>query len=263
MLSESDQQQLDRVLVLVRDVLGSDAVGAYLFGSAVLGGLRPESDLDVLVVAKRPTTYAEKEHLVTCLLSMSGRNTPDGVWRRVELTIVVGRDVIPWRYPPRFDFQYGDWLRSDFESGNIEPWPTKVDPDLALLISMVILGDTPLFGPPPNQLFEPVPFDDTLRAMVGDLDRLRSEIESDTRNVILTLARIWSTLETGVIRSKDDAADWALGRLPAIHRPLLARARAIYLADREEGWGDVKECLAPLAECMVVEIKALLKEVHQ
>lgn len=44
---ESDHQQLDRVLALVGDVLGSDAA-AYLFGSAVLGGLRPGSDLDRL-----------------------------------------------------------------------------------------------------------------------------------------------------------------------------------------------------------------------
>jgi|SRR3989304_2916709 len=213
MLSTADQQQVDRALALVRDVLDSDTVAAYLFGSAVFGGLRPESDLDMLVVSKRSTTRAEKQRLVQGLLAASGRRTQQGVWRRVELTIVVQRDVKPWRHPPRFDFQYGDWLRSEFESGDFEPWPT-VNPDLAVLITMVVLANSPLLGPPPAEIFDPVPNDDLLRAMVGDIERLRRDIDSDTRNVLLTLARIWSTVATGAIRSKDAAADWVLERLP-------------------------------------------------
>ena len=43
-------EQIDRILSLVREVFGEDAVGAYLHGSAVLGGLRPDSDIDVLPV---------------------------------------------------------------------------------------------------------------------------------------------------------------------------------------------------------------------
>ncbi len=245
MLNPADQQQLDRALALVREVLGSDAVAAYLFGSAIFGGLRPESDLDVLGVSRRPTTRPEKQRLVQDLLAVSGRRTPEGMWRRIELTIVVERDVRPWRYPPSFDFQYGDWLRREFESGNVEPWPTKVNPDLATLITMVVLANTPLLGRPPAEVFDPVPRRDLLHAMAGDLDRLRGDIDSDTRNVILTLARIWSTVETGVIRSKDAAADWALDRLPEAHRPVLARARAIYVGDRAEGWDDLKDQIGP------------------
>lgn len=99
MLNATDQQQIDRALALVRAVLDSDAVAAYLFGSAVLDGLRPESDLDVLVVSKRRTTRAEKQRLVDGLLAASGRRTPHGMWRRIELTIVVERDIKPWCYP--------------------------------------------------------------------------------------------------------------------------------------------------------------------
>jgi predicted nucleotidyltransferase len=94
-LNAADQQQIDRALTLVRDVLHSNAVAAYLFGSAVLGGLGPESDLDMLVVSKRRTTRAEKQRLVHRLLATSGRRTPQGMWRRIELTIVVERDVKP------------------------------------------------------------------------------------------------------------------------------------------------------------------------
>jgi predicted nucleotidyltransferase len=258
MLSHTDKQQIDRALTLVRELLGSDVIGAYLFGSAVLGELRPESDLDILVVSKRSTTQAEKQRLVQGLLPESGRKTSQGTWRRIELTIVVERDIKPWRYPPRFDFQYGDWLRSEFEIGNVKPWPTTLSPDLAVLITMVILANTPLLGPPPIDIFDPVPHQDLLSAMLSDIERLRGDIGSDTRNVILTLARIWSTVATGVIRSKDAAADWGLERLPESQRPVLARARAIYLGEQPERWEDIMGDIAPHVDFIIAEIRRLV-----
>ena len=256
----ADRQQLTRVVSLAGDLLGPDLVAAYLFGSAVLGGLRSESDLDVLAVSRRLTSRGEKQHLVDRLLAISGRPSPGAPWRRVELTIVVEGEVTPWRYPPTFDFQYGDWLRSEFEGGNVEPWPTKLMPDLALLITMAILADTPLLGPPPRQVFDPVPKGDLTRAMLAGIDPLRSSLHSDTRNVLLTFARIWSTLATGTIRSKDAAADWTLARLPAAHRPVLVRARAIYLGQQSEGWDDLEDTLDAHVEYVVGEIMRLAGE---
>ena len=262
-MHDRDEQQLDRVTTLVLEVLGTDAVGAYLFGSAVLGGLQPQSDLDVLVVSKRQTNRDEKQHLVDRLLALSGRSTPHGRWRRVELTIVVESEIRPWRYPPSFDFQYGDWRRAEFESGNVEPWPTTTNPDLAALITMVLLGNTPVLGPPPAEIFDPVPRDDLVRAIVGDIETLLGDLDGDTGNVILTLARIWSTVATGVIRSKDAAADWALTRLPAEHRTVLVRARAIYLGVEEERWEDLRPNVRPHADHVVAEINRLtLKSVQ-
>jgi predicted nucleotidyltransferase len=63
-MRDADQEQLARVVALVRDVLGPNVVGAYLFGSAVLGGLQPRSDLDVLAASKRRTTREERQGLV-------------------------------------------------------------------------------------------------------------------------------------------------------------------------------------------------------
>jgi streptomycin 3"-adenylyltransferase len=253
-LHDDDRKQLARVLALVRDVLGSDAVGAYLFGSAVLGGLRPRSDLDMLVVSKRRTTREAKQRLVDRLLVVSGWRTPQGQRRPVELTIVVESEIKPWRYPPSFDFQYGDWLRGEFESGNVEPWPTTTSPDLAVLITMMLQANTPLLGPPAALVFNPVPHEDLRRAIVGDVDALLGDLDRDTRNVILTLARIWSTVATDAIRSKDAAADWALTRLPEEHRAVLARARAIYLGDEGERWHDIRPRVRLHADYVVAEI---------
>jgi predicted nucleotidyltransferase len=257
MLSPPDKQQLDRALALIREVLNAEVVGAYLFGSAVQGGLRPESDLDILVVSKRPTTLGEKECLVRGLMNMSGRSTPEGRWRRVELTIVVQSDLTPWRYPPSLDFQYGDWLRSEFEAGNFEPAPTPSRPDLALLVTMVLAANTALAGPPPACIFDAVPRQDVLRAMASDIDRLRNDIDSDTSNAILTLTRMWSTFATGTIRSKDAAANWVVERLPVAHQPVLVRAREAYLGGEDEEWADLREAIAPCVDFMIAEIMRL------
>jgi streptomycin 3"-adenylyltransferase len=112
-------EQTDQIASLERDVLGPDAIGAYLHGSAVLGGLQPRSDIDVLVVSRRATTSAEKLILVDRLLPISGDGDESGRSRSVELTIGVESDIRPWRYPPRLDFLCGDWLRGEFERGNL------------------------------------------------------------------------------------------------------------------------------------------------
>ena len=230
-------------------MLGKDLVGAYLFGSSVLGGLRPDSDLDVLAVSARPTTHDERRVLVERLLAASRRPRP------LEVTIVVQPDVRPWRYPPPMDLQYGDWWRAELERGE-EPWPSP-NPDLATLLTKVLRGGRPLVGPPPGELLDPVPQDDLIRAMTDSVESLLEDqdLERDTRNAVLTLARIWSTLATGDIRAKDDAATWALERLPAQDRLVLERARAQYRGD-EHGWdvGTPSEVRA-YADYVVAEIR--------
>ena len=246
-------EQRDELLALVLDVLGAEVVGAYLFGSATLGGLRPHSDIDVFVVSSRPTTREEKRRLVDGFLAISG-----GGRRYVELTIVVQSAVRPWRYPPSFDLQYGEWDRAALEDAVLEPWPTATNPDVASLITMVLQANRPLLGPPPAEILDAVPREDYLHAMESAVEDVLRDLHGDTRNMLLTLARIWSSLATGAIRSKDEAADWALERLPEEHRPVLDRARAIYLGEAEEGWDDLRPRLEPHADHVVGEIRLLL-----
>lgn len=234
---------------MLHHTLGSSLIGIYLHGSATLGGLRPHSDIDVLVVVSEPTTHAQRRVLVEELLNVSG-----GAARPVELIVVVQDDVRPWRYPPTCDFLYGEWLRVAYERGFV-PGPEPM-PDLAPLLTMVMLADAPLHGPPPADLLAPVPPADLRHAIIAGVPGLLAELDTDTRNVLLTLARIWTTLATGAIRSKDTAADWALARLPAEHRPALAHARAVYLGDEEERWGDgVLPGVRPCADRLVRAIE--------
>jgi hypothetical protein len=63
-------------------------------------------------------------------------------------------------------------------------------------------------------------------------------------------------LATGEIRTKDGAADWVLARLPAEHRPVLARTRAIYLGEEDERRDDLRDRLQPFVDHLLAEIAA-------
>ena len=165
--------QAERVVRVARDVLVDGVIGGYLHGSAASGGLHPTSDIDVLVVARRPTTHAEKRELVGRVLPISGRGDPAGHSRPVELTVVVHGDVKPWRYPPPLDFQYGEWWREEFERGNFTPWESP-NADLTLVLEMAREANHPLYGPPPAEILDPVPHADLRQAMLDGMPALLS-----------------------------------------------------------------------------------------
>ena len=239
--------------VIRRGLEDAEIVGLYLYGSAVAGGLRPDSDLDLFVVTDRRLMATEKSRIVEGLLPISGRKTRPPTWRPIEVTIVAQPEVRPWGYP-RMELQYGEWLRDAFLSGAVEPERAE-NPDLAVLITMVLQAGQALIGPAATDLLDAVPRADLVRAMLDGVPSLMSDLDGDTRNVLLTLARIWTTVATGEIRSKDEAAEWVLSRLPEADRPTLARARDLY---RTGGYGDPWDegAVRPLAERLVSEIIA-------
>lgn len=248
--------QLSAVVGLIADVLGDEVLGVYLHGSSVFGQLRPTSDLDLVAVTSRRTTEAERRTLIERLLPISGPGDSSGRSRSVNLEIVAQDDVRPWRYPTWLDFQFGDWYRPAYASGNLAPWNPH-NPDLAIILAMVLQANRPLVGPPPSALFGPIPWADVRQAMLDSIPDLLSYLDGDERNVVLTFVRIWSTLATHEFRSKDAAADWALPRLPPEHRPVLDRARDLYLDGvPTEDWGDLRPTIRPFVDHVIAQIDA-------
>lgn len=249
------QQQLKDSLELLNMILGPDLLGVYLYGSFLLGGLQKYSDIDLLIVINRATTSEEKNRLIINLLQISGIYMKSSKLP-IEMTFVEKGMIKPWRYPPLFDFQYGEWLRESFEKGIIEPWTTYEMPDLALIVTQVLLKSQTLWGLEPEQLLVHVPYQDFMKAMLHDLNRLATDLEHDTRNVLLTYARIWSTLETNEIRPKPVAADWVMKHLPEIYLPVMKRAKSICIGLEKEHWDDIELLIKPCADFMVNKINA-------
>ena len=66
-------EQSEAAIGALRRGLGdARIIGLYLYGSAVAGGLRPDSDLDLLVVTDRSLRPEEKARVVEGLLPISG-----------------------------------------------------------------------------------------------------------------------------------------------------------------------------------------------
>jgi streptomycin 3"-adenylyltransferase len=236
-------------------VFGHHLVGAYLHGSALTGGLRPSSDLDLLAVTGRPTTPGERHALIDRLLGISGSRARSGPARSIELSIVVQAEVRPWVFPPNLDFQYGDWWRPKFARGDLSPWRTP-NPDLAVMLASARERSDALVGPELSDVLDPIPRAHVNQAMLDGIPDLLADLESDTRNVILTLARIWFTTATGSIEPKDVAAAWALARLPEHDRAVLAHARAIYLGEEPERWEHLQTSVRQHADVLVGAIEA-------
>jgi streptomycin 3"-adenylyltransferase len=259
--SHEMQQQIKDSIELLKMILGPDLLGVYLYGSSLVGGLQKYSDIDLFVVTNRVTTSAEKTRLIANLLQISGIYMKSSKLP-IEMIIVEKKMINPWQYPPHFDFQYGDWLRGSFEKGIIEPWENYEMPDLAVIVTQVLLKSETLWGLEPEQLLVQVPYRDFMKAMLHDLSRLAADFEHDTRNVLLTFARIWSTLETDTIRSKPAAADWAMNHLPKIYQPMMKRAKSICIGAENEYWDDIKVFVKPCADFMVDKINTQIPLVN-
>lgn len=224
-LLDQDLRQFDAIFDAVTAAIGDAIVSVYRYGSAVNGGLRPASDLDVFVVTDRPMNDGERQTLIEALLRVSGRD-----FRPAEVTVAQLSSLVPWPDSPLRDFQFGEWLRQDFENGYLSP--PQVDHDLAPLVATVLTSCEALVGPSAKDLLVPVPQQRLVLAMQAGVDGLLDDLDDDTTNVLLTLCRMLLTAATGSIESKDAAASWVIETLDLRNIDTLSLARARYLQGR-------------------------------
>lgn len=228
------QAAIDRVTSHLKRHDPGGVLGIYLYGSAVVGGLQPNSDIDLLMVTERSLTVDEREDLAGFLLQFSGRRATVTSGQPLDLTSVVRDDVVPWRYPPRCDFLYGEWLRTDIAGGRL-PQPHAAA-DLAVLLTTLQQHALVLRGLDPAEFLCPVPPSDLRRSLFDSLAPLLDNLVGDERNVLLTLARMLVTLQTGEIVAKDEAARRILPVVSESNRLVLALAAESYLGQCEDDW---------------------------
>ena len=244
-------------LEALASALGRAPVAAILSGSAVAGGLRPLSDVDLLVVVEDPPDAAVRGRLAAALMAVSGRYGADVPPRPLDVTLVVRGDVVPWRYPPTRAFAYGEWLRAAYEAG-AGPAPGP-NPDLAIALAQARAIGVALLGPPAWELLDPVPEADLCRALRDALPALLADLHGDERNVLLTLARMWHTAATGAFVPTDAAAAWAAAQLPADLAAWLELAGRAYVGEIEDDWRPRRARAEVVAERLRREVQAACK----
>jgi Domain of unknown function (DUF4111) len=200
----------------LHELLGDDLVGVYRHGSEVLGGGGPRSDVDVLAVSGRHVTADGRASLVALC-----RTVP-----KLEFDLVVAAEIKPWRHPAPYELHF--WW------GRGEGLGPGTNTDLAAVITMTLTGNRTLYGPPPAEVFDPVPRADYVGGILRDIDDPS----------LLMVARVWAGVSTDEVHSKLRAAEWALPRLPDEHKPVLEHAVAYYRGDRDEPPADTGATIA-------------------
>ena len=242
MIPAEIRPQLDAVVGGLGRILGDDLAGVYLHGSAVLGAFGPHSDIDVFAVVQRPLDPSTKRQLAELMLAESGAYEGTGGTRAVELDIVLTSALHDWHHPAPLEFHYSESLRPRFGAGELEPWDSLTNRDIAAHVRGLRHAGLALVGAAPEELFPDVPEADFRDALLYDVEWSREHIfelsatPGGIRNAVLSLARVWAAFDTGEPQSKASGAEWALPRLPAELRPVLEHAEAAYRNSAAERW---------------------------
>ena len=184
--------------------LGDDLLAAYLHGSAVLGGFRLDrSDEDVLVIVERSLPRARLERLAA---AVSHRRLPDPACG-LELDVITREAARRPRHPSPLELNL--FTSSDTHEVHLgEDIGTSTD--IVMHLAVVSAASITLAGPDPAETVGDVP-----AAWLAD--EFQHELAWGLTNAspayqALNAARAWRFAEEGVICSKVDGGNWALGR---------------------------------------------------
>ncbi|HHN8540404.1 DUF4111 domain-containing protein [Citrobacter cronae] len=237
-IPDAIRRQVNAASALIRQLFEENLVAIHLYGSAVDSGLKPLSDIDLLVTIREPMDARLRETVMRELLTISAPPGTSERYRALEVTVVVYSLIVPWQFPPVREMQFGEWLREEIGAGVFEP--ALADADLAILLTQARGASVPLFGEPADIFFNAIPANDVLKTFRHTLEQWQepADLEGDERNIILALARIWCSVVTGDIVAKDEAASWLMPKLPVEHADTLQAACAEYLGVAKTNWAE-------------------------
>lgn len=249
--------QAEQALSILQSHFADSLIAVYLHGSSVTSELRPASDIDLLVVINQSMTEQSREHLIHCLMGISGLYPIDPEGRRpVEVAIFLMSELAQLAYPARCELIYGEWLRTDYEHGVFEG-PTQ-DPEFTLMLAQAEQEAVCLWKK--GTYYLPViSQNDIKQAVLDACPNLLLSLEGDERNVLLTLARMWYTMETGKFASKDTAASWAMNLMPIDLASVLNIAQTAYINGSFVDWDSQRTVLTRCVNYLSQRIGAFSK----
>lgn len=231
---------------LLRQELGDELLGLYLFGSLAVGGFVPgRSDIDLLAVVDSDVDEARLEKLERLHAAYAAEH-PEWL-ERVEVGYVSRAALLTLAEEPEGTIA----VISPGEPLNIKP----VEWDWVLNWHGASTHDEVVSGPPPLELGPRVPAEAVRRAVTEQLHAWpqyarRPElayVPAAQGYTVVTVCRALYALETGEQATKEAAAEWAAARYPdwagfirdalAAHRADLAgpHARTVAFVDFASG----------------------------
>lgn len=205
-----------------------DVLGAYVHGSLAMGCYyRAKSDLDVLVVVPSGLTPAERRHATRALAVLAADRPTTG---DLELSVLTAAQAAAHEHPRPFEVHYSSYWTADVLADRLDYAESRADPDLAAHITVLLERGATVSGPPPSELFAPVPRRHYLKSILADVEDL--DLLTNPYYGVLNTCRVLAALENGAVLSKDEGGAWGLDNLRPEHHPLISQALDCYRSAR-------------------------------
>jgi predicted nucleotidyltransferase len=219
---------LEELEAQVRDLLGANLRGLYVYGSLAFDCYNPaRSDVDVLVVTKRRMAPETRRALSSVLHRL------DRV-ARLEISFLSRADLEPWRCPCPFDYHFSGTTEKHDGAGTY----------FASEIPNARARGVAIYGPPPEDVLPAVPEADFWDSLVRDIRWARDRIDEIPVYAVLNCCRTLAFAREHVILSKAEGGEWGMRELPEQFRPLAESALSAYTGpprDDELALDEVRE----------------------
>ena len=210
-----------------KEILRDNLAGVYLHGSAVMGCFNPEkSDIDLIIVVERPLSDPVKRAYMDMVVGCNARGPAKGIEMSVVLRAVCKPFVYPTPFELHFSAGYLEWYQKD--PGEYIREMNGTDKDLAAHFTIINKRGKCLYGAPIDEVFAEVPSGDYMDSLWYDVEGAAEEITEYPMYLTLNLARVLAYREEGLVLSKKEGGEWALGALAAEYRPLISDALREY-----------------------------------
>ena len=226
--NETDAMKLmqvikDRYQALLEDNL----VGIYLHGSLAAGCFRWErSDIDFLVVVRRPMEEKTKIGLVETLYALSGDAPPKGF----EMSVLLESSSRKAEYPIPFELHYSNAHRKEYEA-DPQGYCSRMqgqDPDLSAHILALYAYGCVVHGPTVPRVFGQVKREDALRALLYDAEDAPKRLHDDPVYYVLNLCRAAAYVRDDAVLNKKQGGEWALKHMSTDHQRVIQAALNAY-----------------------------------
>jgi streptomycin 3"-adenylyltransferase len=183
--------------------VGAGLVGVYLHGSAVLGGFHPAaSDVDVLAVFAEPADAGVQARM-GARLAAAGTCPGSGLEMSV-ITAATAADLGACRFEVHVSTRVDPKVLPGADHSG--------DPDLVLYAEVCRRAGYAVHGPPPADVFGPVP---AARLLAAVAEEVRwGAVHGSVPYAVLNACRAERYAVEGVLSSKVDAGGWARARYP-------------------------------------------------
>ncbi|GAA0573245.1 DUF4111 domain-containing protein [Kribbella sandramycini] len=218
------------------EATGLATAGVYVHGSLAMGCYyRGRSDVDLLVVVPEALPAADRGRAARALAERAAGRPMVG---DLELSVLTTEQARTAVHPRPYEVHYSEAWTERILAGAVDYNDDGADPDLSAHISVVRARGATLSGPPPAELFAPVPHEHYLSAVLDDLHDIfdGDELFELPEYGVLNACRTLELLQNGSVLSKEEGALWALQNLPRAHHPLITQALTTYRDDTPPHW---------------------------